>query len=195
MVQVLTLLKVEELVAALEEGGEIILLNDMTLPAATTISSDVVLNLNGKTLKGGKLYEEGLKGTDISAITVIEGANLTIYGNGTIEGGEYGIYVNNGSVTVTNGTIKANTSAIQVNVGEANINGGTFSNTDADKRYVINCIDDNYKNLTAKVAVRGGTFEGFNPANNAAEGAGTNFVAPGYKSVENSDGTFTVKAE
>ena len=185
---------VDELVAALKEGGEIILLNDMTLPDATTISTDVVLNLNGKTLKGGKLYENGLTGTDISAITVIEGANLTIYGNGTIEGGDYGIYVNNGSVTVTNGTIKANTSAIQVNVGEANINGGTFSNTDADKRYVINCIDTNYKNNTAKVAVRGGTFVSFDPANNKAEGVNTNFVAPGYKSVADGE-NYNVIAE
>lgn len=32
--------------------------------------------------------------------------------------------------------------------------------------------------------IMGGIFVGFNPADNTAEGAHTNFVAPGYKSVE-----------
>ena len=43
----------------------------------------------------------------------------------------------------------------------------------------------------------GGTFENFNPADNAAEGAGTNFVDEGYKAVKIAEtpapnGTFQV---
>ena len=49
-----------------------------------------------------------------------------------------------------------------------------------------------YNNGTAKIVVNGGKFYKFNPADNAAEGAGTSFLAEGYKSVDNGDGTFTV---
>ena len=48
-----------------------------------------------------------------------------------------------------------------------------------------------YKNIEGKtkdgkcaIKIMGGIFVGFNPADNTAEGAHTNFVAPGYKSVE-----------
>ena len=42
---------------------------------------------------------------------------------------------------------------------------------------------DDYKKR-CHVKIMGGTIVGFNPADNTAEGAHTNFVAPGYKSVE-----------
>ena len=45
--------------------------------------------------------------------------------------------------------------------------------------FVLNCYDD-YKEGTAKITVTGGTFENFNPADCAAEGEDTNFVANGY---------------
>ena len=45
-----------------------------------------------------------------------------------------------------------------------------------------NMQDTNRSKCTAKIY--GGTFVGFNPADNTAEGTGTNFVADGYKSVE-----------
>lgn len=62
-----------------------------------------------------------------------------------------------------------------------NITGGIFE-SDGDATYLINCMDDYKKRCHVKVM--GGTFVGFNPADNTAEGAHTNFVAPGYKSVE-----------
>ena len=176
-----------ELVAAIEEGAVINLVEDITLKEVTNISKDVILNLNGKTLKGGKLSGEASTGAEFSALTIIDGANLTIYGDGTIVGGEYGVYAKNGNLTIKGGKFEAVSSAVQVWVGEVTIEGGNFSNTDADKRYLINCIDANYKDGTAKVAIKGGTFVGFDPANNKAEGAGTNFVATDYESVENGD--------
>lgn len=45
---------------------------------------------------------------------------------------------------------------------------------------MLNCIDKAYKDGTANIIVKGGTFVNFNPANCKAEGAGTNFVAEGY---------------
>ena len=62
-----------------------------------------------------------------------------------------------------------------------NITGGIFE-SDGDATYLINCMDDYKKRCHVKVM--GGTFVGFNPADNTADGAHTNYVAPGYKSVE-----------
>lgn len=62
-----------------------------------------------------------------------------------------------------------------------NIYGGVFE-CDGDATYLINCKDKYRSKCTIKIM--GGIFVGFNPADNTAEGAHTNFVAPGYKSVE-----------
>ena len=175
-------------------GGEFTLTEDITLTEPLVIQSSLVLNLGGHTLKGGKAYAAGVTGTEISAITVDKGATLTIEGEGAIEGSEYGVYVKNGNVVVKGGSITAGTSAVQVNVGTADIEGGVFSNTDAtDTRYVINCIDANWKNGTAKVNITGGTFHNFNPADNVAEGAGTDFVAEGYKVVQDGSDWFVTE--
>ena len=60
-----------------------------------------------------------------------------------------------------------------------------------DYRYTLNCIDGNYKNGTAKIIVKGGTYVNFDPSNNGAEGSGTNFVADGYKVVSEPHGSDT----
>ena len=60
------------------------------------------------------------------------------------------------------------------------------------KTYLLNCKDDAYQAGTAKMEVTGGTFYGFDPANNTAEGANTNFVKVGYASTANDDGSYTV---
>ena len=174
-------------------GGEIILGEDVELTSPLVFVADATINLNGHTIKGGKEYVSSMTGIDIAAITVDNGATLTINGNGTIEGKEYGVYVKKGTANIKGGNIKGGTSAVQVNVGTANISGGNYSATGDDKRYVINCIDACWKNNTANVNITGGTFTGFNPANNAAEGAGTCFVADGYISLPNSNGDYVVQ--
>ena len=64
---------------------------------------------------------------------------------------------------------------------------------------MLNCIDSAYQNGTAKIVVKGGTFVNFDPSNCTAEGEGTNFVAPGYKVVSetqsNGDIWYTVVAK
>lgn len=172
-------------------GGQFTLTEDLTLTEPLVIQSSLVLNLNGYSLNGGKVDTPEMTGTDISAITIDNGATLTIEGEGNIVGTEYGVYVKNGNVVVKGGNITAGTSAVQVYNGTANIEGGKFSATSSNV-YVINCIDTNWKNGTAKVSITGGTFVGFNPADNAAEGAGTNFVADGYQTVDRGNGAYTV---
>ena len=94
--------------------------------------------------------------------------------------------------------------AVQVQKGTLIINGGTFacepySNPTYGYNFLINCVDGAYKNGTAKAIIQGGTFINFDPSNNSAEGAGTNFVADGYKVVSqtqtNGDIWYTVVAE
>ena len=90
-----------------------------------------------------------------------------------------------------------------VQAGTLVVNGGFFECAPDigthDYRYLLNCIDENYKNGTADIIVKGGTFVNFDPSDNAAEGAGTNFVAKGYKVVSetqsNGDIWYTVVAE
>lgn len=93
--------------------------------------------------------------------------------------------------------------AVQVQEGTLVINGGTFACEPFDDPYgynfLINCVDSAYKNGTAKVIINGGTFINFDPSNNSAEGAGTSYVADGYKVVPqtqiNGDIWYTVVAE
>ena len=94
--------------------------------------------------------------------------------------------------------------AIQVQKGELEINGGFFDMAPTCKaqvpqyaKYVVNCIDANYKNGTAKITIRGGTFVNFDPSADP-EGAGTSYVANGYKVISetqaNGDVWYTVVA-
>ena len=172
----------EELAYAAQNGGTVSLQKNITLEAPLVVKANMILDLGQYTITGGKPYVSGLTGTDISAIT-IDGGNLTIKGAGTIIGSEYGVYAKNGTLTIKEGNYTGATSAVQVAKGTVNIEGGNFAATGTDQRYVINCIDANYKNKEAIVNITGGKFTNFDPANNAAEGNGTNFVADGYKSV------------
>lgn len=105
---------------------------------------------------------------------------------------------NDADLTINGGEYIGGTSAISVTEGTVTINGGYFACQTDNSNYVINCIDAAYRAGTAQVIIKGGSFLNFNPADNAAEGAGTNFVADGYKVVESTveGGTlYTVVAE
>jgi hypothetical protein len=86
---------------------------------------------------------------------------------------------------------------VNVQLGTATILGGSYEVTPFPEPYnlnfVLNCIDANYEAETASIIVKGGTFKDFNPSDNAAEGADTNFCAVGYESVEDPAGTWTVR--
>ena len=136
--------------------------------------------------------EYELKVKDAKTITV----KLTIEGEGKVEAKEndcYAIFVDNGGeVTINGGTIIGNIHAVYVsnNGGVANLNGGYYDikqkyNATVPYRMLLNCGDTGYKNGISKIIVKGGEYVGFDPANNDAEGANTNFVAAGYKSEAN----------
>lgn len=125
-------------------------------------------------------------------------------GVGVYKGGPYVAHVNGEGivVTVNGGDYYGGGTVFNVEKGTLIVNGGFFQVTPDidtnDYRYVLNCIDANYKNGTANIIVKGGTFVNFDPSNNLAEGAGTNFVADGYKvisEVHGEDTWYTVVPE
>ena len=165
------------------------------------VLKDTTLNMNGKTIENTEniwIDESGSDG-NWSVISVRSGAKLTIDGNGTFKAKEndaMAVDVQGGAtVTIKNGTFIGNMDAVYVENGTAIIEGGFFDiqqkangTGEAQYRFMLNCLDANYKNGTAKIIVKGGTFVNFDPSNNAAEGAGTNFVAEGYSVVAEKHG-------
>lgn len=115
----------------------------------------------------------------------------------------YAVDVQGGAtVVIEGGTFAGNIHAVYVYEGKAIIKGGFFSvqqpypKTGLEYEFVINCYDGNRENETASVEIMGGTYVNFNPADNTAEGAHTNFVAAGYTVVSetqaNGDVWYTV---
>ena len=91
-----------------------------------------------------------------------------------------------GKLTVTgNLDFEAYKTVFYVEQGELNVNidDGDLKvfegATAVSSEYLLDCNDENYQNGTAKISVTGGDYYGFNPADNTAEGEGTNFLASG----------------
>ena len=185
----------DELVAAVTAGLDVVLANDIALTKTLTFGAvtraaevaEYTLDLNGKTLKNANKTGE----TDV--IIVAAGAKLTICGEGVVEavtGGDGYAVISEGELVINGGTYKSGVDANnEPNAvvyargnGKVFVNGGYFPNDNVSK-YVLNKKDAD--RATTVIEVRGGKFENFDPANNAAENAGTNFVADGYFSLRN----------
>ena len=186
---------------ALTVGGNIVLAGDADPAAAIVATKTATINANGKTIANtGDVWD--VAPNSWSLISARENADLTITGNGTFKAKEndcYAVDVQDSTATVTieNGTFIGNIHAVYVLEGTAYIKGGFYSvqqkfpTPGKENEFVLNCYDANYKNGTAKIIVTGGTFVNFDPSNCKAEGAGTNFVAPGYKVVSEVHGADT----
>lgn len=189
--------------ANLEAGKEVTLSEDYSVADKSngvTIGVGVtsVLNLNGKkfsnenavtdnkaalqvhgdlTINGeGEVYCAG--GAVNNAIIVEQGGHLVI------NGGTYNVGKDNSGKS--NATIFVFGPDINGRNGSVEINGGVFmaeAGSDGTP-FVLNQHDDITGNC---FSVKGGTFVGFNPADNNSNGAHTNYVATGYKSVKISE--------
>ena len=138
-------------------------------------------------------YDNGVH-TNPAAFRIVNDATVTI-NNFDITSGDNGLYnfilgasdnTSEGNLTINGGKFVANTTVASVTNGLLTITGGDFSLVEGttDYRYLINCIDANYNNDLATVEIKGGTFYGFNPESNLAEGANTNFCPEGYGTEE-----------
>lgn len=188
----------------LTAGGEVTVDSDTytnnsadTAEARLTITVPTTLNLNAKIVTPDNM---GNNSTNFVALIVDADTTINATENGGIDtgtNGGYGINVRNGAtLTINGGNYYGGGTAVQVQKGTLIINGGTFAvekyeNEAYGYNFLLNCLDSAYKNGTAKIIVKGGTFVNFNPANCTAEGANTNFVADGYKVISEVHGEDT----
>ena len=160
-----------------------------------------VLNIDGN----GTLLAPTLPARNqTTAINILNNGVVNVYGNITVDGGSgsngnYAIKIVYGTANIYGGYFHSDgapngeaSEVIYLNGNPSwnryaktalNVYGGIFE-SDGDPKYLINCYDNSYKKGYCSVKIYGGTFVGFNPADNTAEGEHTNFVADGYKSVE-----------
>lgn len=193
--EVLSVKSLEELTEAIANGGNIAITESIDAPTAFVISTDTTITNNGELTISEDTVGDGV-------FKVVEGT-LTLDGNGIINGLDKSGWsmavwaTDNGKVVIKNGYF-TNVGAhspedsdhydliYASNNGQVEILGGEFKCE--TPKWTLN-IKNNSRE-TASIVVKGGKFHGFNPME-AEEG---NFVAPGYKVIEE-DGIFTVVAE
>ena len=197
--------------SALVTGGVVTVVteiqtNNLTdlLSSRTIIGTSTTLNLDAKIVSPDNM---GNNSTNFCALIVAANTTINATENGGIDTGTNGGYAINvmsdATLTINGGNYYGGGTAVQVQKGTLIINGGTFACEPFGEPYgtnfLLNCVDSAYKNDTAKIIVKGGTFVNFNPENCTAEGANTNFVAAGYHVVSaaqaNGDVWYTVVAD
>ena len=183
---------------AVQGGATIKLLANISTSSYYEVKGEnpVTIDLNGHNITGS-----GISGL----FYVTAKGDLTITGEGIVTAAEDNhaamvVWVRSSfaKVTLEGGTYKqqiTNTNddhfdLIYVEYGTAYIKGGTYEG--ATPKWTLNCKDEHYP-TEAKIEVTGGTFKGFDPANNTVEGVNTSFLPEGYTSTKNDDGTYTAK--
>ena len=159
-------------------SGVITLTQDVELTGLFNVAESVTINLNGHNIT------RSTEGDNKVAIYVNNAdVVLTIEGEGNISAHGPAVWVANGKAILKGGTYNSLESSTIYATATGNIEvlGGTYKN-DAMKTqndcYVLN-LQDKDRN-TASIVAKGGHYIDWNPANNGAEGAGTNFVVEGY---------------
>lgn len=191
----------ETLTAAIEaavDGDTVVMAKDYDQPISV-VGKTITLDMAGhKIANTAPIWNVD---TNVwSLISVGAGGDLTITGAGTVDALQddaYGIDVRDGGMlTVEDTTVSGNVSAVYVLEGTALIEGGNYSlkQVNPDERFTLNCLDSAYKDGTAIIEVSGGSFNKFDPADNLAEGAGTNFCAAGYTTEQQGDKYTVIKA-
>lgn len=164
---------------------------------------EVIMTSRGLDIKGqGKIVStivNDTKDSQSSVISVFNGSTVNIYDGVELDGGNgcdgnYAIRILKGTVNIHGGYFHS----APKNEGDATeviylcprtssskcdlyISGGVFE-SGGDPTFLINCLDK-YRSA-CHIIITGGIFVGFNPANNTAEGANTNWVPDGYVSTQ-----------
>ena len=193
-----------EMKTALATGGIVSVNKDIktdnigdTIADRVIISMPTTLNLDAKIVSPDNM---GNNNTNFCALIVDADTTINAGENGGIDtgvNGGYGINVRNGAtLTINGGSYYGGGTTVQVQKGTLIINGGHFacepySNPVYGYKYLINCIDSAYKDGSAKIIIKGGTFVNFDPSDSASENPHGNFVADGYKVVSEAHGSDT----
>ena len=188
-------------VAAANDGDIITMVANHNVTAPVVIEKDVTIDLNGKTITTAD---------DVTIYPIIRiqgGADVTIENGSIINKNDYTFVLgasdssSAGNLTIKSGTYYGQTTLASVTKGKLVVEGGNFSimpyydPTYGDFNYncMFNCYDPSYSAGEAAIEIKGGSFKNFNPADNAAEGMNTNFLAEGYKVVKTNAVTYTVE--
>lgn len=189
----------EDLTEAIAAGGKIKITASIDAPTGFAITADTTIVNNGEIT-----VKEDTEGNGVFTVT---NGTLTLNGKGTINGlgkNDWSMAVwakENGKVIINDGYF-TNVGAESTEDSEhfdliyasgnaqIEINGGEFKCE--TPKWTLNIKDKD--RATASIVVKGGKFHGFNPASCDVEGPDTNFIAPGYKVVEE-DGVFIVMPE
>lgn len=212
---------VAEAIEAAKSGDTVTLVNDALLDEGLVINKKVTLSLNGKNISAEGDVEKLIsvnEGADLTIIgegevTAPDGTRTILFVNGgkvTVEGGKYDggnggsydicVYVVSGEAVLNGGEFTtgvdkdnyANSVIYNNGTGKITINGGYYWTDYAYNGfyYVLN----QQNSAAGEIKVYGGTFKNYNPANGDDNLKG-NFVAWGYVSMANGDGTtYTVTA-
>lgn len=191
-----------EAIAAAKDGDTVTLTADINTPETSYyIQKSLTIDLGGKTLTGsgydGVFNIEG----ENAAVRIKNGKIVAVEQTGTAGKYTMAVWACAAGCEVTledldvsqqiTHTDDKQMDMIYTSKGTIIINSGCFAS--GTPAWTLNCKDSAYKDGTAKIIVNGGTFVGYDPRNNTAEGAGTSFVAPGV-GVDAVDGSFTAKA-
>lgn len=193
----------EEAIAKAEAGQTVTLIADVNTPETTyVVSKNLTIDLNGKTVTGYG-YDGVFQIDGKDAKVLIKNGNVVAVEKTGSEG-KYAMAVwacaENCEVTLEDLTVTQDIThtddkqmdMIYTSKGTIIINSGSF--TSGTPAWTLNCKDAAFKDGSAKIIVNGGTFTGFDPCNNAAEGKGTSFVAEGVGVDYDENGSFTAKA-
>ena len=194
----------DELKTALSTGGIISVSEDIktnnigdTAADRVIISKPTTLNLDKKIISPDNM---GNNKTNFTALIVDADTTINATKKGGINTGTNGGYAlnirNGATLTINGGDYYGGGTAVQVQKGTLIINGGKFacepySNPVYGNKFLINCIDSAYKDGTAKIIIKGGTFVNFDPSDSASENPHGNFVADDYKVVSEAHGSDT----
>lgn len=168
------------------------------------IGESVTLNLNNHKIA----YDSNCMSTSYTGtptlLSIMNGATVTIIGNGTIDAelgnnGSYAINVTDDSqLIIENGNFYGAPTAVQIQKGSFIAYNGNFNlastisniqnSATAYAKYIVNCIDAAFKDGTAKVQLIGGTY-GYD-FSNKPEGEGTTYIPSGYNVTESNGSYF-----
>lgn len=190
-------------------GDTITILKDFEIDATKTAATDRIVVTKPVTIDFGE-YTMTVPGsleptanwaalfidTDTTVKATTGGINCADNGS---DPGVYAFNVRNGAkLTIDGGSYHGGGTIAQAQLGTIEVLGGTFTLTPFSAPYnsdfAFNCVDANYTAGTAKIEIKGGTFVGFDPQDNKAEGEHTDFTANGYVAIETSTaGTYVVQ--
>lgn len=167
------------------------------------------INLNTNKIIGPDFIDESDNSTNSYGLWA-KGGEVTIDGEGEVvaQDADYSmaVWANGGTVRINGGTFRnggdscdliyaSNGGRVEIYGGEFIANGPASGTAPGTKNpYVALNVKDRDRE-TSSIEVFGGRFFKFNPADNLSEGEHTNFVAEGYKSIQDGDYWVVVKNE